>query len=273
MKNYVFFLMIWVLAGSNSIQCSEKVLNFAADLWCPYSCRQNADEPGFLVELAQLAFEKAGYKVDYKVIPWSRAIAMTREGKLDGILGAYKSDAPDFIFPRLNQIVSVSSFWVLKDSSWKYEGIQSLVNITLGISLGYSYGQEIDQFIYHNQNNPARIQFASGENPIMVNFEKLFNKRITTVLEDRNVAKFFLQSTQNLQKVKEAGSLKEEKVYIAFSPEKPDSVEYAKILTEAMIELKNSGELEKLYKKYHMNYTEPNSKIETQAAPLKTNVD
>ena len=76
-----------------------ETISLRADAWCPYTCDPGAAKPGFMIEIAKMALEPAGHKVDYKVLNWARAITETRKGKFTAIVGAAKDDAPDFIYP------------------------------------------------------------------------------------------------------------------------------------------------------------------------------
>ena len=44
-----------------------------------------------------------------------------------------------------------------------------------------------------------------------------------------------------------------EKIYIAFSPQKPESHKLAKILSEGMLKLRESGKLEEILNKYGLS--------------------
>lgn len=45
------------------------VITLVADEWCPYNCTPDTDHPGFMIEIAQYAFEHAGHTIVYTTIP------------------------------------------------------------------------------------------------------------------------------------------------------------------------------------------------------------
>ena len=65
-----------------------ETLTLVADEWCPYNCTPGDEKPGFLVEIVKKVFEPQGFTVDYKIVPWARAIRDTRAGRYSAILGA-----------------------------------------------------------------------------------------------------------------------------------------------------------------------------------------
>jgi hypothetical protein len=61
-------------AGEQAAAQNDNVLTFAADLWCPVNCEAGTDRPGFAVELLKRIYEPLGYKINYIVMPWARAV-------------------------------------------------------------------------------------------------------------------------------------------------------------------------------------------------------
>lgn len=131
--------MLW---ASSSIMADTITLR--ADEWCPYNCTPNSSQIGYMIEIAKEIFESAGHQIDYQTLNWARAIEETRAGKFNGIVGAAKGDAPDFIFPTEALGVSVNAFVTGKDNSWTFTGIESLNGKTLGVIRNYSYGDTIN---------------------------------------------------------------------------------------------------------------------------------
>ena len=52
-----------------------------------------------MVDIAREVLGEAGYTVEYVNVSWARALQLTREGQLDAVVGAFTTDAPDFVFP------------------------------------------------------------------------------------------------------------------------------------------------------------------------------
>jgi polar amino acid transport system substrate-binding protein len=99
-----------------------ETITLVADEWCPYNCAPGDAKPGFLIEIARRIFEPAGFGVDYKIVPWARAIRDARAGRYTAIVGAIRSEAPDFVFPETAAFPSGTHAFVRAGSDWRYAG-------------------------------------------------------------------------------------------------------------------------------------------------------
>lgn len=224
-----------------------ETITLRADIWCPYNCDPNSDTPGFMVEIAGMVFEKAGHSVDYQLLPWARAITETREGKFNGIIGAYKNDAPDFIFPENEQGQSVDMFYTKKGSSWRYENMASLSGQAIGIIKDYSYGEQMDEYI---KKNNEQFVIMYGDDAFDRNLKMLLLGRTTVMIENQYVMNNYMKVHNCRDQFVETGISGSNKVYIAFSPKNPRSEAYSKILSTGINQLRSSGDLQKILDKY-----------------------
>jgi len=204
-----------------------------------------------MVEIAENAFAKQGHTVKYITLPWARAIANIRDGKYDGIIGTGRNETPEFIFPTTALGNATHTFYVKKDNPWRYKGLDTLKEISLGIITKYSYGNLLDDYIKPNKGG-GKVQTNSGNNALDRNIQKLSLGRIDALIEDKYVFNNYLHSTQSLDEFTDAGVAYSEKVYIAFSPKIAKSKYYAEILSNAMKELRSNGKLAVILKKYGM---------------------
>lgn len=225
-------------------------ITIVADEWCPYNCEPGSDEPGYMIEIAQKVLGEAGHTIEYRNMPWSRAIEEARKGKFDAIVGAAEGDAPDFQFPSSSLGVSSNVFLVKKGSAWRYTDMASLDSVSLGTIRDYSYGDELDAYIAQHEKDAKRIQVASGDAALDTNVKKLAAGRVGAIVEDRNVAEYLLADLGQQAEFESAGDLGEDALYIAFSPANPNGKEYARLLAEGVDKMRASGELATLLKKY-----------------------
>ncbi len=255
LKFVLISLFLHILANpfsSSSVKADTIVI--AADSWCPINCEPGSEKPGFMVEIAQAIFSKYGHRIIYKKIPWARTLLLVRNGDIDGAIGPYRNDAPDFIFPDEEQAMISFNMFVTQENDWTYDGMHSLDNILLGVIKDYSYLNTIDNYIETNKNNRRKIFFAFGEDPLKKNIQLLLFGRIDAIIETDLVFKHVATQMGVENKVKLAGIATEpDKAYIAFSPNLPESKEYAKILSEGMKELRKTGKLKDILLKYGLS--------------------
>ncbi|MFN3699925.1 MAG: substrate-binding periplasmic protein [Alphaproteobacteria bacterium] len=247
-----------VCAESANKTKADKII-IAADQWCSYNCDPNSDEPGFLIEMAKVAFERHGIEVEYQVIPWTRAIDEAREGNISGIVGAYITDAPDFIFPETSQAFSQNGMFISSASdSWVYNDLDSLENRSLGVISDYSYGDALDQYIEENKNDMSRIQILFGDLAAKNNIRKLAAGRIDVIIEDVAVMEYILSQDDMIgfrEKIRFAGVAPGDDgdrspSYIAFSPQNPFAEKYAQIMSVETKNMQESGEYFDILQKY-----------------------
>ncbi|MDX1695915.1 MAG: ABC transporter substrate-binding protein, partial [Ketobacteraceae bacterium] len=59
------------------------MLSIRADRWYPMNGDPYAEKPGYMIELARLIMADHGYKVDYRILPWKRALKYVAKGRAD----------------------------------------------------------------------------------------------------------------------------------------------------------------------------------------------
>lgn len=229
---------------------AAETITIAADEWCPYNCENDSERPGYMVEIAKKAFEAEGLTVKYEIVNWARAISDARKGVYTGIIGAAKTDAEDFVYPRVPLGKDDSDFFVRKGHTWKYESIDSLRSQRVGVIHDYSYGEEIDAYL-EELGEGEHVQIASGDVGMETNIRKLINDRIDVVIANPNVFRYVAQRMGDLDKVESAGVHGVPTyLYIAISPSHPKASEYAEMLAKTVEEMRASGELATLLEKY-----------------------
>ena len=71
----ILFLFPIIVHSENS-----ETITLVADEWPPFNSVPGSSEEGFLVDVARAVFEKKGIDVSYRILPWKRAIELTRNG-------------------------------------------------------------------------------------------------------------------------------------------------------------------------------------------------
>lgn len=175
---------------------------------------------------------------------------MARSGDINGVIGAFHGDAPDFIYPKNEQAILKNSFYVLKDNMWNFESIKSLEKIILGCIKGYAYGDLLSKYI--NNAPKSRVVSISGDNNLNNRLSLLLEKkRVDVIVEADLVFQYEMKKLLKHNSFRHAGNASEPMgVYIAFSPNHRKSLEYSKILSDGMEDIRRSGQLEIIKRKY-----------------------
>jgi len=234
----------------------DKILTFRKSTqWCPYECDEakNNQKSGFVADIVRTVFTAQGYQVKFDTAPIKKAYLKVRDGSITGMLGLYKSDAPDFIYNDLPIGRSVNEFIVRKNDTWRYENEQSLSllgNKGLTIAKGVSYPQ-FDAFIL---DNPHKVTKITGYTTLERTIKMITLGYTQTLYEDRLVLQYLDHQTNWMIALKYAGSDHVyTDVFVGFSPVYPDkSQELAKILDLGIAELRTSGKLSEILKRYNV---------------------
>lgn len=204
-----------------------------------------------MVDIAKAVFVRKGHEVEYRLIPWTRTLQMVRAGKVHGAIGPYVDDCPDFVFPK-NELAMIGfSAFVKQGSTWRYNGISSLIDIRLGVAADYSYNKALDRYIENNKGDQTRLLVNHGDLPVEGNIKMLLFGRLDAVVATEPVFLHIAKKLNASDQLKLAGIITPpKKAYIAFSPVLPSSKKYAKTLSDGVMELRQSGELQAILSKY-----------------------
>ncbi|GLT16379.1 hypothetical protein GCM10007938_01550 [Vibrio zhanjiangensis] len=255
MKTKCLSLILFLSITAAPLKANEVIL--AADLWCPYTCDPSAEEKGILVDIVEDILNSAGHTLDYQLMNWARAIKTTRGGKYDGIIGAYVSDAPDFVFHDEPIQMSKMCFFVKKSDPWKYFGPDTLRERKISVVNAYSYGEDFDSYIAKNLNQGDHsIVQVSGMEITNTRVEQIKNNDIDTILEDWRVFPYNMitykktHDSQWMTEFKNAGCLPGEGLFIALSPNRDTSKDYTDIINKGLKQSVDSGKLDEIITRY-----------------------
>lgn len=239
-------------AGLLSAPALADTITIRADEWCPYTCEPKADKPGYLIEIAKRVFEPAGHKVDYRLLPWPRAVSEVRNGAYNAIAGG-GADTPGFTLSK-PMGEAVAEFAFRKGEKIDYKGPDSLKTLRLGAPAGVvSWGAGLDEYIAAHMDDPRRVDLAGGEDAYEVNLKKLLAKHVDVIVDYGNVLGWLTRRLGVAGKIETLAVLTEDDVYIAFAPGNAKSADYAALLGQGVANLRASGELAKILARYGLS--------------------
>lgn len=235
---------------STRIDSSLPAIIIAGDRWCPINCAEKSDQQGYMVDVARMAFKRVGYNLTYQEMPWARAIVEARAGSINGVVGAFIDDVPDFYFPSPLLNISPANFFTLTESKWVYKDTTSLEGSTLGVIRNYDYGEKLNTYIKANNPNHKIIQL-SGNSTVERNIKLLMRGRVDIIAESPAILWYTAKKMNTASLIKNAGeSAKAESCYIAFSPTHPNSKNLIKLFNTEVRKLEDEGVLRSLAASY-----------------------
>lgn len=129
-----------LLLGCSSAAVSQQ-LKLAATNFPPYY-GEDMPNGGPFSELTRQAFAEAGYQVSIEFIPWARAVEWGKEGKIDGLIGAWVTEqrAPYFI-ETVPVMTNKLVFYRQLGSNTAFESFEDIARQKLWIGSVYGYAQ------------------------------------------------------------------------------------------------------------------------------------
>lgn len=225
-----------------------ETLRLRADLWYPFNAAPGDARPGFTIEVLEQIFSAHGIALDYQLAPWSRALELVHGGEADCVVGAYREEAPDLLYPRQYFAVDVPTFYVLAGDPWRYQGKASLDGKLVGVVDDYSYGEKFDTWM---KAHPHQVNVAYGDRPLLNNVRMLLAGRVNVVVETPAVMKALLSEHGLEDQLREAGAdlSGDARLYLACT-NSPRGRLFTEQFDAGWQRLQASGVLDEIYGRY-----------------------
>jgi polar amino acid transport system substrate-binding protein len=248
-------MRLLLLACCAATLAAADTVTLAGDMYAPFNGDPRSERPGSLVEIAKAVLGKAGYTVDYRIMPWNRTIDEVKAGKLDGAVAADPESSAGLAFPELPQAWWTSHFFTPAGSAWTYQGPDSLANLAIGIVQDYDYGKDLqgNSFSAWFTAHPHKVQVLKGDKPNELAVGMLARKRIELFIEDPGVVMAAAaQAKVEAAALRDAGQAGPGyAMYIGFSPNERGQ-KLAKVMSAGTVALRASGELATILARYQM---------------------
>ncbi|MCW8334225.1 transporter substrate-binding domain-containing protein [Vibrio sp. SCSIO 43135] len=173
-------LITLFIAALLSFTSQAATITAAQDPWPPF-VQKDKSNPGISVEIVTAAFASQGHDVNFKIMPWTRALNEVKEGRIDVLVATWFTQERTSYLNYSDSYLENSLKFIKKaGDGFEYSGLDSLSGKSVGIIRNYGYG---DEFLgATNFNKPEA-------NDLISNVKKLKAGRIDLTLEDEVVAK------------------------------------------------------------------------------------
>ncbi|EGB15522.1 extracellular solute-binding protein family 3 [Pseudodesulfovibrio mercurii] len=237
-----------LLLAACPARAQERVV-VVADSWMPYNGTPGSAREGYAVEILRAVFETRGFTVDYRELPWKRAVRDVRSGQADILIGVTPDELPDFIYPKTSLGRSELCFFTM-DSGWRFTGPQSLTGVVTGYVQGHNYP---GWFMEAIGRSPERFHALHGQDAFARMLAMLAEGRVQVIPGNRAVVDYYVQQAGLEGQVFVAGCSETgaHELFFGLSPANmPKSRLLADILDQGVYTLRNTGQLNHLLIKY-----------------------
>ncbi|MCP4346861.1 MAG: transporter substrate-binding domain-containing protein [Desulfobacterales bacterium] len=188
MKKLIITLIVTALLVPVVGSADEKIVLAVLDDFPPFQWKEKGQVVGIDADIIREVCRRLGIALEYKAVPWKRALESAKNGRMTGILTAlYKEERTKFLYYTKETVhIQKNIVMIRKGSNIKINGFDDLKNRKVGVVRGFSYGSEFDSFkglekeVCNNQKDLVnilareRIDVAMGsEMPLMYNAKQL----------------------------------------------------------------------------------------------------
>lgn len=169
-----------VVLCSMGPMASAQTLRIVTEAWPPLVKDSDGVSGGLIWNLTSAVLAQMDVDATLEFVPWRRALYLVERGERDAVLAAAKRAGREAVmrFPEEPLLMSETVIFSRANHPVRYEGIESLDGMTLGLSAGYSYSAEIN-----NASNFEQIAVAN----MAAGFELLIRGRVDGFIVNREV--------------------------------------------------------------------------------------
>ena len=234
-------LCLLLLAPELSLAANLKVVS---ESWAPYIFKQEGELQGVDYETAQQVLTQLGYRTEWELVPWRRAMLSVESGRADAILDILPTGErrQQLFFPAEHLSRNDSVLFYARKHPHPFASLASLRGLTIGVAPGYHYGNQAfldaDYFI----REPAPTIEAS--------LLKLLSQRIDLAVIDQRAG---LHVRQQLNLQQEIGfdpqPIGSGKLYLAFRRGE-GMLELSQEFSSELTRFKASEEYQRILRRY-----------------------
>lgn len=230
---------------------AQKKIVIAATDWAPYS-GSSLLNGGFLSEITITAFRKAGYDATLIILPWKRALEMTKEGKYDALLGASytKERTLFFAYPKHSWNNHVF-FFVKKETNRTYVTLKDFCPARIGVFLGSFYAERFRKIGCLTVEEVPTIQ---------QNIKKLLSDRIDLFIDSKDAVVYYINKEfpghkNDIKTV--LPCYENDKIYLVISKKIPKSAQMIRDYDLGIKAIKADGSYQKIIEKHGITPFQP----------------
>ncbi len=242
MKKIVIVLFaLFAFIGTTSAQTK---ITLGTSEWGPYFA-STLKNNGPLAEVVTEAFKRSGYEVEIQFMDWNRAVALSADGKLDGLFGCYQSKERAEVL-ELSQPFGEATvvLFAKKGANISYSSLEDLKPYKIGTMRGNKVTDEFDSASYLKKD-PA--------NKLEINIKKLLAERIDLFVESRFVALDMINSqfAQDKDKIEVLSPpLKTNTLHVGISKKIGDAKKIQEDLDAGLKAIKDDGTMDNILKSH-----------------------
>ena len=140
----ILILASFIVFEVNSVYAERITLAYVD--FPPYEFEENGKARGILVRVVETVFKKGNIPLELKFLPFKRAYEYTRNNEIDGLFNFYKTPNRMEYFDYSESIIKNELvLFVRKGSGIRFDTLEDLKGLKVGLLRGYTYGTDFDK--------------------------------------------------------------------------------------------------------------------------------
>jgi len=242
------------LLNSSTSNAGEKWIFGYHGTLCPIVCNpEKSGRQGYLLDIVTEIGKSHDFEVKYTDLPKSRIIGMILNGDIDftilPIVPIQKETLVRTDIPVVSYRMGVMR---RRDFAFEFDGLESLKKVVWGQVAGERWPGNYQDYIEKNRSNGA-VAEVFGANAYGRLTKLVALKRVDVVISNFEMLRRFQRASAHsedlvVSRTKVFGT--GVPIYAAFSPNRPESKRRARILSEGVLALSQSGRLKEIFEIY-----------------------
>lgn len=231
-----------LIASFLSFDALAQKLRLATTNFPPFFSEDLPGEGPFS-QLTRQAFAEAGYSVSIEFIPWARAVEWGKEGKIDGLMGAWLTPERTAFFAETASVMSNNLvFYRKRNSRTQFSSYKDIAKQQLWIGTVHGYAQPRGlieagvNFVYTTRDKQPFMLLSKGRIDLVV-VDKAYGD-VTLALPD-------MQSHSiNIEQIE--GVVERRDMYVLLSKHLSNADEITEAFNQGLGVLKKDGRFQKI---------------------------
>ncbi|WP_076412714.1 ABC transporter substrate-binding protein [Shewanella sp. UCD-KL12] len=253
----VLITFLFHLLTSPVLASTEPPLAIAFVEYPPYHFTQDEKVEGVSIRIIEEAFRRIETPIEFKAIPWSRALNWLKAGKIDAMVGVFmRADREEYIdYSTMPLSKAQIHLFVTEDANIEYsEDLTLLSHLTFGVKKDFSYGPYFDDLVA--QKKLTKLNVDVGIPQLLV---KLCTGVTDIVVGERGNTEYVFnqlskQTNPQFERCKQiialSPAIDARLAYLAFSKKNRLS-DIREQFDEVMRLMKQDGSLQRIVESYH----------------------
>jgi len=251
---YLLMIIITMLIIVNIVWFDKKVMAenkkvvLATDFWEPHY-GPKLKNGGYITEIAKESFKRMGYNCECFFVPWKRAFELGKQGRYDGLLGAFYSKERSEFFEYSKAISEEQLVFFSKKNNIirKYSSLHDLKGFIIGVVRGYHYTDEFNNASYLTKDVATKTSD---------NIRRLIKGRLDLILASKLVVIHTLKKSypKNVNSlIMLEPPLVTNKLYVPISKQNKKYKQIVQDFNSGLKIIKEDGTFDKIKKKHGVN--------------------